>query len=547
MPRLKVWACITLFAVRAAYADTLYVAPGFDIADAIAAADSGDVILLEPGTFGGPVLPYGKDLTIASRYLLDGDTAWIRQTIVSAPDGDSSSTVIAAYGETALNLVGFTLQGGSGTYDERNEISGGGGMYVHAANVNVQACRFDGGRAPLGGGVFVSGSAWEWNAHVRIRDSEFNGCNADYWGGGIYADFCSLTVAKSLLVNLTCDMAAAGIHSGTSQIAMDSVVVAGCFGGEGGIGLYEGWGRIYACEFVGNGTPSTGFCNDISANNFWGEITRCVFRNTDGLWPSVHIGGRYGSTRFVGNVLENNSTSMATGTLIVNDPNNTEVSHNIFRNNTNVEGGAVYAFGRATARVEYNTFVGNSSLNPSKGAVLQSVTFGSPRFSQNIIAGNEGVAVTFFPDYPVVLDVRYNWWGHASGPYHEGLNPNGQGDTLFGDSVLFSPWLTTPPDTSMLFVVDPREVPIAGTWDLQRVFPNPFNNAFTVSVSGFADEKFELALHNILGQKVMTLHRGSATGGMFTFSVSPDIASGVYFLVAHDGQIRESIKVVLLK
>jgi hypothetical protein len=39
-------------------------------------------------------------------------------------------------------------------------------------------------------------------------------------------------------------------------------------------------------------------------------------------------------------------------------------------------------------------------------------------------------------------DAALNWWGNASGPYHESLNPGGGGDEV-SDGVDFEPWLET--------------------------------------------------------------------------------------------------------
>jgi uncharacterized repeat protein (TIGR01451 family) len=52
-----------------------------------------------------------------------------------------------------------------------------------------------------------------------------------------------------------------------------------------------------------------------------------------------------------------------------------------------------------------------------------------------------------------VLDARRNWWGHASGPYHPTRNPDGQGDPV-SDNVLFAPWLTAPPTTDDVLLLD---------------------------------------------------------------------------------------------
>lgn len=44
----------------------------------------------------------------------------------------------------------------------------------------------------------------------------------------------------------------------------------------------------------------------------------------------------------------------------------------------------------------------------------------------------------------VALDMRNNWWGEASGPYHPLANPQGRGDAV-GANITFAPWLTAPP------------------------------------------------------------------------------------------------------
>ncbi len=44
----------------------------------------------------------------------------------------------------------------------------------------------------------------------------------------------------------------------------------------------------------------------------------------------------------------------------------------------------------------------------------------------------------------VLIDMRNNWWGDASGPYEPDANPLGRGDSV-GSNILFSPWLIQPP------------------------------------------------------------------------------------------------------
>lgn len=44
----------------------------------------------------------------------------------------------------------------------------------------------------------------------------------------------------------------------------------------------------------------------------------------------------------------------------------------------------------------------------------------------------------------ILLDMRNNWWGEASGPYEPDANPLGRGDSV-GSNILFQPWLTAAP------------------------------------------------------------------------------------------------------
>ncbi len=44
----------------------------------------------------------------------------------------------------------------------------------------------------------------------------------------------------------------------------------------------------------------------------------------------------------------------------------------------------------------------------------------------------------------IALDMRNNWWGNASGPYHAERNPQGRGNAV-GVNIHFEPWLKQPP------------------------------------------------------------------------------------------------------
>jgi len=69
----------------------------------------------------------------------------------------------------------------------------------------------------------------------------------------------------------------------------------------------------------------------------------------------------------------------------------------------------------------------------------------------NLIEGNTDFGVRNLNSATVYA--RYNWWGHASGPQHATVNPNGQGNPV-SNGVLFHPWN----ETRTVDVIVPPEV-----------------------------------------------------------------------------------------
>ncbi len=67
---------------------------------------------------------------------------------------------------------------------------------------------------------------------------------------------------------------------------------------------------------------------------------------------------------------------------------------------------------------------------------------GAPTIEYNSIVENDGYGVNNL-DGSITAYAQCNWWGHASGPYHATLNPDGLGQKV-SDHVVFSPWLTSP-------------------------------------------------------------------------------------------------------
>ncbi len=91
-------------------------------------------------------------------------------------------------------------------------------------------------------------------------------------------------------------------------------------------------------------------------------------------------------------------------------------------------------------------------------------------------------------------------------------------------------------------------VAVPGDFAIASVYPNPFNPATTVEIAVPRTTTVEVAVYDLLGREVATLHRGSLAAGAHSFSWSAEhMASGLYFAVMQaDGQ-RHVARMMLTK
>ena len=131
-------------------------------------ADIGDTVLVSEGTYFENINFRGMAITVASQFILDGDTSHVSKTIIDGSQYTNSaraSTVLMESGEdTTSVLVGFTITGGEGSirgsgdncYGAGINIMNSGGKVLHNIITGNHLASKPGFENYLGGGINAS-------------------------------------------------------------------------------------------------------------------------------------------------------------------------------------------------------------------------------------------------------------------------------------------------------------------------------------------------------------------------------------------------------
>ena len=85
------------------------------IQNAIDQSVSGDTVLVDTGTYNETINFTGKNIVLASHYILNIDTSKIFQTIIDGYNQPGSAVTFNSNEDSSAKLIGFTIQnGGSG-------------------------------------------------------------------------------------------------------------------------------------------------------------------------------------------------------------------------------------------------------------------------------------------------------------------------------------------------------------------------------------------------------------------------------------------------
>jgi hypothetical protein len=385
---------VMLFLAGTGNAGIWYVHPDStlnSIQIALNSCSENDTVLVGPGTYYENIIwPHIQGIDLVSEYGPD-------TTII---DGDSVGSVIKidTIADTTTVIRGFTIQHGYASQS--------------------------------GGAIMLN----FWLSSPTITENSIINNAANWDGGGISCVYCEPVIVRNTISDNTAGHDGGGIDCWkASATIIDNDI-------SGNTAVHYGGG----IDFFRSLPVVTG--NKISDNH----ATR-----GGGIF---HSGS--GSSVITGNMIVGNTATAYGGGIYCYESSTANIMVNTISGNSAQEGGGIGCYwsypvitsNTISANIAtqgggidcYNSdpIITGNTITANCSAGICCKTGSVPLINYNNIICNRGFGLRNM-DAGIVISAEYNWWGHATGPFHPNANPGGGGDTV-SDYVDFNPWLAAP-------------------------------------------------------------------------------------------------------
>lgn len=398
-----------------------------------------------------------KNITVQGGYLpTDWSTSKVsNQTIIDAQN-NGRGVVIEQSGGTLSDLTiingyasGNLLGGGviaSGpakllrvtVLNSKSDARGGGVALF--TNGEISNSLISGNSAPSGGGAVFMGN-------TVVNNSSFanNQANAGDGGGALFTDRASLQLVL-LINNMAKSNGGGAVFSNTANIT-DTQFISNASAmtsqganlvGYGGGAYFGGQTTILRGEFTNNvahgvsgGGAATFDLNSSLITTFTTFTNNRAFA-AGGIWVN-------GAAALTANRVISNAAALGGGVLIVSNENTVnqpqplrQIANVLFADNKGVLGGAAIAVSYANNMVVINNTIAASSTLTDPAI---SITGGSPRFANNIIA-NYQIGFVINPTINHGANESKNLFSNVSKPYSGTITSGG---SLSGTAAFVNP------------------------------------------------------------------------------------------------------------
>jgi len=171
----------------------------------------GDTVLVAEGTYTENIDFRGKLITVASHFIMDGDTNHINNTIIdgSSPANPDEGSVVyfRNYEDTTAMLCGFTITGGSGTWVVGPQTRAAGGVFIDNAGARIIHNHITGNHITgnaSGSGAGIAAGDLTSDATVIIRNNRITNNTIDVSniaeGGGMVI-YCNGIIEDNIIAH----------------------------------------------------------------------------------------------------------------------------------------------------------------------------------------------------------------------------------------------------------------------------------------------------------------------------------------------------------
>ncbi|MBO7212507.1 MAG: hypothetical protein J6V44_16110 [Methanobrevibacter sp.] len=278
-----------------------------DLINRINAADNGDTILIEPGTYKVHGINITKNISLQG----NGDP---REVII---DGEELSTIFF------INDINIVAKFNNLTIINGKTDNFGGGICIETGNVYVDNCIFINNTAlnvTNGGAISNYGNETD-RSYLFVNNSLFIGNHADHDGGAVTTCYASSDIYNSVFINNS-----AHRDGGAIRVSI------------------FGYGNVQDCIFMYNHADEWAGAYYSWAGN--SSIDRCIFiNNTAGTnGGAVMVSG---SLNLTNSIIVNNTAAETGGSFYIQQPmfdakTVIKVENNIITNNTSPLGQEIF-------------------------------------------------------------------------------------------------------------------------------------------------------------------------------------------------------------